>query len=243
MRSESISIEGRAKGAYARHVEAGHADIRSALDGRGDYWNDYYSRGPRKSPPSQFAAFIASEFSEHDLIVDVGCGNGRDSLFFAQLGFATIGIDGSEAAVAHCRSLIEGSDRPLERHSFIQRNVLDLRDDRSLIGRITPLRKIIYSRFFLHAIDTDEEQAFFDFAFSVLRPGDAVAVEFRSSLDKDRTKVTASHYRRFIDVQVLVDGVCARHGARLDYVAEGTGFAKYKADDAHVCRLVFSGTS
>lgn len=243
MRDGSISLDDRATGAYAKRSGVDHAGVSAALDGRRDYWNDYYSRGPRRSPPSQFAAFIASEFGEHDLVVDVGCGNGRDTVFFAQLGFATIGIDGSEAAIAHCRSLIEGSDRALERNAFMQRNVLDLRDDQALIDRITPARKIIYSRFFLHAIDLDEEQAFFDFAFSAIRPGDAVAVEFRSSLDKDRTKVTAAHYRRYIDVQALIDSVCARHGARLDYLAEGTGFAKYKADDAHVCRLVFSGAT
>ncbi len=222
-------------------VESASAPAALALEGRKDYWNDYYSRASRKSPPSQFAAFVACEFGDHDLVVDVGCGNGRDTVFFAQLGFGTVGIDGSEAAIAHCRTLIEGSDRPLERNIFIQRNVLHLRDDHQLLDRIRPARKIIYSRFFLHAIDADEELAFFDFAFDALQPGDAVAVEFRSAEDKDRTKVTAAHYRRYVDVQSLVDTVTHRYGARLDYLAQGTGFAKYKSDDAHVCRLVFTG--
>lgn len=241
MRIEPTLVATRAGCFYTRRADADGLSVAMALEGRQDYWNDYYSRVSRKSPPSQFAAFVASEFSDHELVVDVGCGNGRDTVFFTQLGFATIGIDGSDAAITHCQTLIEGSDRPAERNVFIQRNVLDLRDDRLLLDRIRPARKVIYSRFFLHAIDASEEQAFFDFAFAVLRPGDAVSVEFRSSLDKDRTKVTAAHYRRYVDVHALVENVTARYGARLDYLAEGTGFAKYKSDDAHVCRLVFSG--
>lgn len=242
MRTQSMPLDMTAAAIDAKGLDLTGSPVGVALDGRREYWNDYYSRPARKSPPSQFAAFIANEFNDHELIVDVGCGNGRDTVFFAQLGFGTIGIDGSESAIAHCQTLIEGSDRPAGRNTFLRRNVLDLRDDEPLREQIRPARKIIYSRFFLHAIDAYEEQAFFDFAFSSIREGDAVAVEFRSSLDKDRAKVTATHYRRFIDVQELVQHVTDRYGARLDYLTEGTGLAKYKCDDAHVCRLIFTGT-
>ncbi len=212
----------------------------AALEARGAYWNDYYSRVSRKAPPSQFAAFVANEFGDRDLVVDVGCGNGRDTLFFAQLGFDTLGIDAAQAAIDHCRGLVGGSDRPQARNTFLCRNVVDLRDDRELLERLRPARKLVYSRFFLHAIDQHEEDAFFDFAFATLQPGDAVAVEFRTALDAGRAKVTAAHYRRYVEAETLVQRVVNRHGARVAYLAEGTGFAKYKADDAHVCRLVLT---
>lgn len=209
-----------------------------ALSARRGYWNQYYSRPVRRVPPSQFAAFVANEYSDHELVVDVGCGNGRDSVFFAQLGFRTMGIDAADVAVTHCRSLIEGSDRPEGHNQFLCRNVLDLRDDPSLAASIRDVKKIIYSRFFLHAIDIHEEQAFFDFAFASMKDGDVLAVEFRTSQDAGRAKVTGAHYRRYVDSSDLVQAVVDRHGAQVLYLTEGTGFAKYKADDAHVCRLV-----
>ena len=49
---------------------------------KSDYWNSYYaSRAVLKlSAPSQFAAFVAQEAGDAHLIIEVGCGNGRDSL-------------------------------------------------------------------------------------------------------------------------------------------------------------------
>ena len=71
---------------------------------KSDYWNSYYaSRAVLKlSAPSQFAAFVAQEAGDAHLIIEVGCGNGRDSLFFARHGFQVVAIDGSEAAILKC---------------------------------------------------------------------------------------------------------------------------------------------
>jgi SAM-dependent methyltransferase len=203
------------------------------------YWNEYYKSVTKKSAPSQFAAFIANELSDYSLIVDVGCGNGRDTLFFAQLGFKTIGIDGSASAIAHCKKQLSPDTDPQGGEFFIRRNVLDLPTDASLLERITQAKKIIYSRFFLHAIDEIEEQAFFEFAYTSCKKGDAIAVEFRTSLDAGRSKVTGQHYRRYIDAKSLVAAASAQPGIQLSYLTEGTGYAKYKTDDAHVCRAIF----
>ena len=84
-------------------------------DQREAYWNQYYfaPRDFKIQAPSQFAAFVASEYTSHRLMVDVGCGNGRDTLFFAQLGYETLGIDGSSTAIDHCRERIRVFDRSL----------------------------------------------------------------------------------------------------------------------------------
>ena len=203
------------------------------------YWNEYYKSVAKKSAPSQFAAFIANELSDYSLIVDVGCGNGRDTLFFAQLGFKTIGIDGSASAIAHCKKQLSPDADPQGGEFFIRRNVLDLPTDTPLLERISQAKKIIYSRFFLHAIDEIEEQAFFDFAYTSCKKGDAIAVEFRTALDAGRNKVTGQHYRRYIDAKSLVAAASAQPGINLSYLTEGTGYAKYKTDDAHVCRAIF----
>ena len=76
-------------------------------------WQQYYeSRGYQLwgFSPSPTARMLAQAIldsnprrSERIEIVDYGCGYGRDSLYFIELGFDVIGIDVSEAAVALAR--------------------------------------------------------------------------------------------------------------------------------------------
>ena len=66
---------------------------------RGEYWNSYYSSKAVPDIPSQFAAFALSECRDADYFLDVGCGNGRDSFFFARRGMAVVSVDGSTAAI------------------------------------------------------------------------------------------------------------------------------------------------
>ncbi len=209
------------------------------LDNRKDYWNFYY-QNQSKTPPSQFAAFIASEYPDHELIIDVGCGNGRDTIFFAQLGYNTVGIDGSKSAIEHCQKMMAGYDRNSDANIFIEKDVSDLSNNIQQIIKSPAIKKIIYSRFFLHAINEYEEQEFLDFAFSSINAEDRIALEFRTNLDEHKEKVTGKHYRRYIDTSIFIEHVTKKYNAKLMYCIEGTGFAKYKNDDAHVCRIILA---
>ena len=73
-----------------------------------DYWNTYYeSRGHSPTVPSQFGSFILNEFSGHQDFIDVGCGNGRDSIFFNNFGKSVLAIDGSEKVIELNKSVAE----------------------------------------------------------------------------------------------------------------------------------------
>lgn len=204
------------------------------------YWNHYYfaPRDYKTQAPSQFAAFIASEYATHPLVIDVGCGNGRDTLFFAQLGHDTLGIDGSQAAIEHCRQRIQVFDRSPQKHEFKHANVADLPRDRDTQMRVAGHKKIIYSRFFLHAITPSEQTAFLEFAFACMQSEDVLALEFRTLEDEYRQKVTDAHYRRYIDLDKLTDQITTDFPGKVEYIAQGTGMAKYRSDDAYVARLV-----
>lgn len=55
------------------------------IEMRSGHWDDFYnnaSEGMVMGLPSQFSAFVASELPADALIIDMGCGNGRDSVFF-----------------------------------------------------------------------------------------------------------------------------------------------------------------
>lgn len=64
------------------------------------YWNSFYSK---KVPPkfsSNFGEFVELRYKKKiNSIIDLGCGNGRDTLFFLKKKINCIGIDKSEIVI------------------------------------------------------------------------------------------------------------------------------------------------
>ena len=50
--------------------------------------------------PSDFALEVARLVRPGDYVLDLGCGEGRDSVFFAERGAVVFGVDPSEAGLA-----------------------------------------------------------------------------------------------------------------------------------------------
>ncbi|KLI64933.1 class I SAM-dependent methyltransferase [Aurantiacibacter marinus] len=207
-----------------------------------NYWNTYYAdAADRAAPrvPSQFAAFLATELGASDpLIVDVGCGNGRDSHFFANCGFRVIGVDGSESAIADCKSHIGNK----ENIDFICADLADEHLSATINEAAGGRLVVLYARFFLHAITEEQEARFFDLANAICGASGAIAVEFRTNRDQDLSKVTATHFRRFVEPLGFLRRANLA-GYTAEYHAEGFGYAKFRDDDAHVARFVLSPIS
>jgi cyclopropane fatty-acyl-phospholipid synthase-like methyltransferase len=202
---------------------------------RSDYWDEYYAARTttRRPLPSQFATFVAGELERPHRVVELGCGGGRDSIFFASNGHDVIGVDGSKAAVASCRDLAQALGVPaIFVHSTIDAPDLAER----LRGGADPLA--IYARFFIHAITDEEEEVFLDLASQLARSGDIVAVEYRTVRDQVGAKETGAHYRRFV-LPATFQARALQRGFEVVYAVEGFGFAKYRHDDAYVARTLF----
>lgn len=202
--------------------------------GRADYWEDYYAhQGAGDRPiPSQFATFVGNELHEPHRVIDFGCGNGRDALFFSLYGHHVIGIDASPSAVKRSSELAAALGLAA---TFHEARI----DEPDLSARIEtgPWPTLVYARFFLHVIDDDEEQLFLQLASSLTGPGDLLAVEYRTVRDASNTKVTNTHYRRFVQPPVFQARASAL-GFDVEYGVEGFGFAKYERDDAYVARCL-----
>lgn len=202
-----------------------------------DYWNRYYSERSAPIRPSQFAVFVLGEMNP-DVVLDIGCGSGRDSFWFASQGFKTIGVDGSQAAVDMCSERANGHDNL----SFVRADVGDPSLPETLLGQFAGA-PLIYARFFLHAINDSDQSMFLQHATKILAErGGSLAVEYRTVRDQALSKATAEHYRRFIEPAHLVADA-TRHGLTCRYCVEGFGFAKYKSDDAYVSRMIFERAS
>jgi SAM-dependent methyltransferase len=202
---------------------------------RSGYWDRYYAaRATVQRPlPSQFATFVAGELGQPRRVVELGCGTGRDSIFFSSYGHDVTGVDASEEAVKSCRALAEKLGEPA---SFVTARIDDPGLASQLKGPVGPLA--VYARFFLHAITEAEERAFLDLADALTAPGDLLAVEYRTVRDASGAKVTEDHYRRFVAPPTFEARALGR-GFDVAYAVEGFGFAKYQQDDAYVAREVF----
>ena len=65
-----------------------------------EYWNTFYSLRKGVNLPSEFAKSLVGKFIHRgDRILELGCGNGRDTIFFASKECPIVGIDQSAVAI------------------------------------------------------------------------------------------------------------------------------------------------
>jgi SAM-dependent methyltransferase len=204
------------------------------------YWNSTYATKPIPTYPSQFAVSVLPELAPQSSILDLGCGNGRDTLFFASRGMQAVGADAASAAVEAGNSLGQ------EGAHFEQ---LDLYRPRSLEPFIAKYRgqfDVVYARFFIHAIDAGGEASFWHIAKTCLKAGGKVYIETRTAADLVNHAGTlispnesiTDHYRRFVvatDLHARARGA----GFKVTYEVEGRGMAKYKSEDPDVLRVIY----
>jgi SAM-dependent methyltransferase len=204
------------------------------------YWNDRYRSGAAAAagpkPPSQFAAFVTDFLEPSDRIVEFGSGDGRDTFFFARYGWEAVGCDYSEIAVARCRSLC----RDLPTLKFEVCNVEETHSVKEFLARATGDRSgrlVFYSRFFLHAVAESGEEIMRTLIDEASQPDDLVALEFRVTEDQARPKETPPHFRRYVNADSTL-AAWKSLGWEPIYKRTGDGVAKYRDDDAVVCRIV-----
>lgn len=202
------------------------------------YWDSFYSgrKGGTKAPryPSQFAAFAVNEMGDAAAIIEFGCGNGRDSEFFASYGLNVLAMDASKEAIQLCQSSSENRNA-----KYVHQNVSDARAN--VVEFIQSLGEssgvAVYARFFLHAITHEEQQQFFDMLAIELPAGAQVFLEYRTVEDEAERKEFGMHYRRFLThVQLLA--LLTECGFETLYDIESRGLAKYRQEDAMVGRCV-----
>jgi SAM-dependent methyltransferase len=205
-------------------------------EARESYWNQFYdARASTLAIPSQFALFVLGETDDSSSIVDIGCGTGRDALYFSSQGRKVVGIDASVAGVEHCTR--QAGSNGLDA-KFIAASVESptlANDVKAALSVDWPI--CVYARFFVHAINDEEEQAFLALASNLCREADLLAVEFRTLRDAQLAKETGAHYRRYVNPLTFIHRAI-NHGFSSDYFVEGFGYAKYKMDDAHVARCI-----
>lgn len=200
-----------------------------------EYWNNFY----RNKNTGIYSNTLFSEFIFHNWVgerknlLECGCGNGRDSLFFGKKGLHVVGIDASKQA-------IESITNKLPNCRFICGDFIDLDQVCS------QTYDICYSRFTLHAISLEQELKFMHNVFNYLNKKGLFCIEVRSihdelygkgkNVDKDAF-IFNSHYRRFIKMEELLMRLIET-GFIIKYAEENVGFAPFGNSDPYIIRIV-----
>lgn len=208
------------------------------VDNQKQYWDGFYSRDQAVGFPSPFAVFCVDSFIEpRSRILELGSGNGRDSLYFSHNHHDVIAVDQSTAGIAQGQRHADEHQNP-GTPNFVEGDFTRLAAES--FERIDT----VYSRFTIHSIDYPAEDRVIDFAWNVLEPGGRFLIEARTINDPlygqgDEVglhEFVIDHYRRHIDAQVFLTKVRDR-GFHLEFFRESNGLAVFKEEDPVVVRL------
>ena len=205
-----------------------------------DYWDKFYLDF-QETQESDFARFCAEKISDlgDSIIIELGCGNGRDSLYFNSLNIPLFSFDLSEVAIDRLQKM------SLKNSTFI---VCDFNSVNSLSGKLNDVAqkriKIFYSRFTMHCVNEDVENKLLNWLAENMSEDDYFFIESRTELDELFGKGVAfdggfvtSHYRRFINQENFKNKVL-NMGFKINYEKFSRGLAIKGNEDPKLMRFV-----
>ena len=165
-------------------------------------------------------------------LYDIGCGNGRDVIFFNKKNILCTGIDKSKEAIKKNKKKFN-----LFQDSFVKKNFCDL------LNKKKKENISIYSRFTLHAINYKEEKILLN-SFKNAKNMEYLFIECRTLKDElygigkkiGKHEFVTSHYRRFIDPKILKNKL--KKNFKILYFKQSKNFAKFKNENPCVLRLI-----
>lgn len=165
------------------------------------YWNEYYKINHNDiAKETLFAQYVLNNWiNKRKKLIEFGCGNGRDALYFCKNGLDVTAVDTSIVTVNKLKK--------------IQSNCTFIQDD-FVNSKLIYKQKydVCYSRFTIHAISLDDEKKLYVNAYKSLEQNGIICIEVRSVNDplygqgeKIGTDeyVFNDHYRRFIRINEI----------------------------------------
>lgn len=190
-----------------------------------NYWNEFYKANSIVDEPSSFARHVADNYFESGkILLELGCGNGRDAIFFAE-------------KVKKVKALDLSSETILSLSSMNLKNAEFFNQDFSQLSNFRDF-DYVYSRFTLHSIDDKTEQVVLQQLPKVLKSGGLFLLEARSLKDENLAKTFGTgHFRRYLDYDAIVNQIERLNFKVLEKV-ESQGLSPYKDEDPFLIRIV-----
>jgi tellurite methyltransferase len=200
---------------------------------KNSYWNGYYNKTSAVSQPSDFAKFVLKKIKKtKGFLIDVGCGNGRDTIFFIKKKIDAFGCD-------HSLTIIKKNNKikkVFNKINFCKKEV-----------KLKKNFNFFYARFFIHAITLKEENFFFNNIKKNTDSSCQIYLEFRTDKDPlmlkgkylSKYERVTDHYRRFINVESFVQRM-KKKKINILFLKTSNKFAIFKKHKPHICRVILN---
>lgn len=202
-----------------------------------NYWEEFYKDQNKELKPSLFAKYVKSDvLSHHKTLIEFGCGNGRDAIFFANEGLTVHAIDQCENEI----KFLSHRYKQLGNIAFQSADFSNLGSNHKF--------DVVYSRFTLHSVGKEQEEKALIWAFDNLNPNGVLCIEVRGQkneiyklgekvVGEEHAYIYNNHYRRFLNFDRLCDFIESL-GFNICFSAEEKGFAPFNGEDETYIRII-----
>ena len=187
-----------------------------------NYWDIFYDKEIPPQHPSNFSKYILNYIDDKNNLLDIGCGNGRDSLFFEENGFDVISID-------KAKSIDFLGD--INKFHVVDVNDIDFKVD------------VYYARFFIHAIKENILDSFLENLYRLMPTKSVFVFETRSTkgmteLEKKETNFKSTigekHFRMLYSKKYMKTKLMKYFD--IIHLVEENNVAIHKKDNPYVIR-------
>jgi len=217
------------------------------LDEQIKYWNAFYKDSQTPSNPTSFAKYCLPLIKNNSSLLELGCGNGRDSIYFAQNNISVYASDISSNAIENIKRHVNANN--IGNIIFINEDFTDFNTN-----RYTENFQAIYSRFTIHTILKEKISKVFKWSYNALSDGGLIMIETRSTKDPLFTSGKGSliehntilyeegHIRHFVERDELVNSLL-NEGFDLVEDTESDNLSIYEGDNPVLLRVIARKTT
>ena len=183
------------------------------------YWQDFYRNKPELNDNSSFSKFVLKHLKPQERLLDLGCGNGKDTFYFLKNNIQATGIDNNDN---------------LPKEHFIVGDVLENLES----------CENYYLRFFVHAINEEYFDSLIEKIYNISKKGARIFIETRSTrgitqeeklLYNFKSGIGEEHYRMLYSLRHIKEKI--ENKFSIFHLEESYGLSPFNGKDPCLIRI------